>query len=657
MNRLIPFLIVSAGLLFSCTREPALVSEDTGNKILNTPDTKQQSGYLLVKTTKAGEYNGYVPEGASVSRVFTSTPGKEELEKRFGLDRWYEISLPEGADARREAGVLAKEKIVQYVQFDMSYEKSSDCIVYPALPAVATKAADDNIFNDPHLSEQWHYINVGNTAISKNAYKGADINVADAWRSLTCGDNSIIVAVIDEGVKYTHPDLKNNIWTNTGEIEGNGIDDDGNGYIDDIHGFNFVTKGAVSWDVVTADGRGDSGHGTHCAGTISAVNNNGLGVSGVAGGSGNGDGVKIMSCQIFSGVNSASSAAAARAFKYAADNGASVASCSFGYKGGTYKSDNDYMNGNNGSNALEADAIHYFEASVNNPVLNGGVVIFSSGNDALDYAEYPGALHDIISVSAFGPDYLPAYYTNYGPGCNIVAPGGEYYHYNAAGKVMQTSMVLSTVPSELYDYDYGYMQGTSMACPHVAGIAALGLCYAKQLGKKFTVQEFKSMLLASANDFDTRLQGDKTLYGRTIQLYKYMKQMGSGSIDTWNFMMKIEGIPSVVVKVGEEQWISVHSWFGTSSVNLTYLGEQDGDKVYVDISDSDMAALGLKSKPYMRYGKLFIHPTKTGSGKLTIRAIAGGTVVGGGNNVGGMEVSQTVSIVAREFKSKNGGWL
>jgi subtilisin family serine protease len=365
-----------------------------------------------------------------------------------------------------------------------------------------------------------------------------------------------------------------------------------------------------------------------------------------------------MSVQIFGGGKSASTAATARAFKYAADNGASVASCSFGFKGGTYTSDNEYLKGNGGSNQMEADAIYYFEASKNNPVLNGGIVIFAAGNDTMDYAEYPGALHDIISVSAFGPDYLPTYYTNYGPGCNIVAPGGEYYHINADDKVTGESEILSTVPSEIYSTDYGYMQGTSMACPHVAGIAALGLSYAKQLGKTFTVDEFKSMLLASANDFDSRLQGTKELAGgTTLQLYKYMKLMGSGSIDTWNFMMKIEGIPSVVVKTGSEQWINVSNWFGTSSVNLTYLGEADGDKVYVDITDTEMAALGLQSKPYMKYGKLFIHPTKAGSCKLTIRAVAGGTIVGGGDNVGGMEVSQTLSVIARDFKSENGGWL
>lgn len=610
--------------------------EGTERKILNTLSPRALQTSLFVKMTGSSSASlaTSIPEGATLSKVFTSTPGKDELEKRFGLDRWYEITLPENVSIEEVAREVVKDKEVQFVQFDQVYTKASDCMV---LPAVETKAAaGDAVFNDPMLSAQWHYINKGNTAISRTISKNADINVADVWSQLICGDNSIIVAVIDEGVKYTHPDLVDNIWTGP----------------DGTHGKNFVTGKDITWSK-----EGDKGHGTHCAGTIAAINNNGIGVSGIAGGSGKGDGVKIMSCQIFDGKNSASSRATANAFKYAADNGASVASCSFGYTGGTYKSDNEYLNGNGGNNRLESDAIHYFEASKNNPVLDGGIVIFASGNDAQDYAEYPGALHDIISVSAFGPDFLPTYYTNYGPGCNIVAPGGEYYHYTADGKLSDVSMVLSTVPSELYNTDYGYMQGTSMACPHVAGIAALGLCYAKQLGRTFTVQEFKNMLLASANDFDTRLQGTKELFSKSLQLYKYAKLMGSGSIDTWNFMMKIEGIPSVVVQTGSEQWINVSSWFGSSSVNLTYLGETVDDKVYVDITDAEMQALGLVSKPYMRYGKLFIHPTKPGACKLTIRAIAGGTIIGGGDNVGGMEVSQTVSLVARDFKSDNGGWL
>ena len=137
--------------------------------------------------------------------------------------------------------------------------------------SVPTKAAVDYPFNDPQLSAQWHYVNTGDRSISPSSLAGADINVLDVWKNLTCGDPDIIVAVVDEGVKYTHPDLKDNMWVNTGEVPGNGIDDDGNGYVDDVYGYNFATRGPVSWDV-----DGDIGHGTHCAGTIAAVNNNEL---------------------------------------------------------------------------------------------------------------------------------------------------------------------------------------------------------------------------------------------------------------------------------------------------------------------------------------------------------------------------------------------
>ena len=113
---------------------------------------------------------------------------------------------------------------------------------------------------------------------------GADINVADAWK-LTAGNPEVIVAIVDEGVKYTHPDLAANMWINPNPSPEYGKQD--------IHGWNFVTDGPISWGQ-----KGDSGHGTHVAGTVAAVNNNGIGVCGVAGGTGKGDGVRLMSCHL-----------------------------------------------------------------------------------------------------------------------------------------------------------------------------------------------------------------------------------------------------------------------------------------------------------------------------------------------------------------------
>lgn len=646
-------MIALSALAFctSCTSEteeliqtmPA-ASSTRSPKIIGVPD-HATSPTVLVKFHSAPTKQEIEAMTGSdilaVEPLFTSVPGKEELEAAFGLDCWYRMTVADANSVEATADYLATFDEVKTVQYDANYERveSNVCVPVKAEQLAAdasTRAVAELPFNDPYLTDQWHYINRGDVAVSANVYAGADINVKDVWNTLTCGDASIIVAVVDEGVKYDHPDLMANMWVNEKEKSGKpGVDDDGNGYVDDIHGYNFVSNGALTWDKER-----DSGHGTHVAGTIAAVNNNKVGVSGVAGGSGQGDGVKLMSCQVFDNKRGGTVAAAANAIKYAADNGASIISCSFGYAGGTFKSDGAYAK----ECQAEIDAIRYFEASCNNDVLDGNIAIFASGNDGDPYATYPGALNDIISVSAFAPDYLPAYYTNYGPGCNIVAPGGEYSinPYNVKG------MVLSTYPSEFGEGDYAYMQGTSMACPHVTGVAALGLAYAKKIGKTFTTTKFKELLLSSANDIDSRLNGVKNAY-KTMELYNYRKMLGTGSIDAYLFCMQIEGIPCLLAETGKKQWLDVGAYFGTSAVNLTYLD--------ITVSDEDSESLGLVEKPYMQYGRLYIHPTKLGSGKIKITAVAGGNAVGGEDAIGGMVMTQEVSVISRSLKSKNGGWL
>lgn len=620
------------------TKVVGLSEEVDGRTFLVKFDVPQDEAFLK----ETGLRNGL-----SFSRLFRSTPGKEALEAEFGLDRWY-VAVLEGDGVLVDAvSSMAEMSSVSLVQYNSIARKASDCVVYPFEDDEPDTKATASSFNDPDLKYQWHYDNQGNASIATSARKGADINVTDVWSELTCGDPSIIVAVVDEGVKHSHPDLKDNMWVNEGEIAGNGIDDDGNGYIDDVHGYNFVTDGPVEW---TADG--NSGHGTHCAGTIAAVNNNGVGVAGVAGGSGSNDGCRIMSCQIFSGKEGGTVMQSVNAIKYAADMGASIISCSFGYTA-AFPSDNAYIKG---QGSAEIDAVHYFEACRNNTVLDGNIAIFASGNDSHDYAHYPGAFHDIISVTAFGPDNLPTHYTNYGPGCNIAAPGGEAYlppwkSYKA--------LVLSTVPSELVTNgeassskgnDYGYMQGTSMACPHVSGVVALALSYAKKIGKTFERDRFKDMIITSANDMDQYLKGTKSYVGRAdLNLAPFYHKLGTGSLDAWLLMMQIEGIPSLTAEIGRKQWLDLSAYFGTASTSLTYLG--------LEVSDAGRESLGLAEEPYIEYGRLYIHPTKPGSAKITIKAVGGGDEIGGGDNVGGMEISQEVSVIARSFVSENGGWL
>ena len=652
-------LPLTAMAALSCTAEldPSLEMENGRlAKLTNTPENVCQESVLIQVTagTEAASLESSLAGVASVERVFPDVPGKEEKAASFGLDRWYKAIVAEGHKIESVAKSAAMLECVSKVEYNTLAVKASDGRHYPYTPAPVTKA-DGRIFNDPSLSDQWHYINTGDKSIAASAYAGADINVKDVW-DLVTGDPSIIVAVVDEGVKHTHPDLAANMWVNAGEVPGNGIDDDKNGYVDDVHGYNFRSQGPISWT-----GEGDSGHGTHIAGTIAAVNNNRTGVVGIAGGSGNNDGVKIMSCQIHDGMNGASGDVSAKAIRYAADMGASIIQCSWGYPA-RFVDDKAYKE----SFPLEFAAIEYFESTKNNSVLNGGIAIFASGNDGLAYASYPGAYKDYICVSAFGPDYLPAYYTNYGPGCNIIAPGGEAY---LPPWDSMKGLVLSTLCSETNDgEDYGYMQGTSMACPHVSGIAALGLAYAKKLGKKFTVKEFKDMIVTSANEFESRLDGKKTYDpsgaadgAKTLDLGKYRNMMGSGSIDAWTLMMKIEGVPCISAITGKNQWLDVSDFFGTSSVNLTFIGEElDNGGIKVEVNAKGRESLGLAEEPYMKNGRLYVHPTKAGSAKFTVRAIAGGSEIGSDAAIGGMEVTQEISVIARSVKSENnglGGWL
>ena len=574
------------------------------------------------------------------------TPKNERLARELGLHRWYSVKFDESIPVRKFAKEVAPSKHVNAIEFNTIVSLASDLKAHPmSMGNMAdTRALEPmSSFNDPYAKYQWNLHNSGDEAIAKTAREGADVGVLDAWELCT-GSSDVVVAVIDGPVQYNHPDLAAAMWVNEAELNGvEGVDDDGNNYVDDIYGYNFNTAGyaggKINWTT-----EGESGHGTHVAGIVAAVNNNGVGISSIAGGSGSGDGVRIMGCQVFDGAFAASDRDMSNAFIYAADNGACIAQCSYAYDPRSFDSDNAYIN----HTSIEYNAIKYFvnPENCNHSAIGQNLAIFASGNETTSNSGYPGALPICVSVTAYGPDYLPTGYTNYGRGCNIAAPGGDYSIGNSV------SQILSTCIKDAVGDDYAWMEGTSMACPHVSGVAALGISYAAKIGKKFEGDDYRHTLLTAVNDINSlMLEGTKPYNGvaDAVVLKNYHKRMGTGALDTWRLFMLIEGTPSVQVTAGERCSVDLKEYFGGSATDITYRG--------IEVSDEAREALGIKGDPKMDKGLLVIRCDKCGSAKIKISAIAGGGQLGGGNNIGGTEITREVSIISRGVSSTNGGWF
>ena len=573
-------------------------------------------------------------------------PENIEVARKYGLTQWFEASFDESVAPQKMAERIAGSKNVRSIQYNTLIDHVNSEISLEHSGALMTKAGTDAAFNDPMLPDQWNLINTGDKAIASTAVAGADVGVKDAWR-LTAGIPEIVVAVLDEGVRVTHEDLAKAMWVNEAESNGTaGKDDDGNGYVDDTNGYNFAegkSRPSASYN---------HDHGTHVAGTIAATNNNGKGVSSIAGGTGNGDGVRIMSCQIFKEGAKAADKTVADAFIYAADNGASIAQCSYGSVGGAIMSDQDYINGiENHSNPapLEYAALQYFmdPANSNCPAVSTNIAVFAAGNDSGPASSYPGALPFCISVTAFGPDGLPGGYSNRGPGCDIAAPGGDPWLAPVLSNEAPC-MILSTGVTSGGGAGYIYKYGTSMACPHVSGVVALGMSYAMELGKKFSREEFISMLLTSVNDIDSRLgSGTKKYADGTFELASFKGQMGTGMVDAWRFLNSIEGIPSAQVVPGKEAAIALDDYIGETSGNFEYT---------VTVDSASKTSLGLQSDPVIRNGKLVLTATKTGSGRITLSSSVGKDS-SREDGISGLGFSREISIISRSFAAEDGGWL
>ncbi len=510
-------VVLCVGFLTSCSHDAGEMVQQPSESSQRDPvtlmvafDDKTSDSLVMRVFTKAG---GAVATGISeidgafsslgvnsLERVFPDAGEWEERHRAAGLHKyWYVQYDPSRAIQTKAGEVFAGVKGVSKVETVHKIKLLSQ------VPA----------FDDPYLSRQWHYHNPGSGSLYK---AGADINVTPVWNRFTAGSSDVIVAVVDGGVDLTHEDL--------GPVV---IPGGRNG------SWNFVDNNA---NIVAHD------HGTHVAGTIAAINNNGVGVCGVAGGSDGSGGVRVLSCQVFRtdtatgddlGGNTAS------AIVWGADHGAVISQNSWGYdfetEGAAQKS---------GIGSADKAAVDYFiknagtdkDGNQTGP-MKGGVVIFAAGNDNWSVG-WPAAYDKVIAVGAMSSLGTRAHYSNYGSWVDIAAPGGD---------VQVGPQVLSTVPG-----GYDSFQGTSMACPHVSGVAALLVSYFGGAG--FTADMLVERLLGGANaEFvkDSQIGPLVDAYGAFIygdesvpeRVEDYSVQGSGGRIEfDWTVGTSVDGTPA-----------------------------------------------------------------------------------------------------------------
>jgi subtilisin family serine protease len=483
------------------------VFETLGNKRI----AAGASGYVetgieaLDELNRSLEVSEYKPLFSSLYETNAKALQNEARHQAWGLHLWFELTVDAKTDIPEAVQMFASLKDVEFAEPE--YKKQLVIDDPDFLKKVSEIQTVDTLPlrwspNDPQYSSQWHYNNTG----QQSGTPGADIKLQNAWE-FEKGYNGVIVAVIDGGIQINHSDLAANMWS--------GI------------GYNFVSGSST---IVAHN------HGTHVAGTVAAVNNNNIGVAGVAGGTGSGDGVRLMSCQVFT---SNSSGGFHIAPIYAADNGASISQNSWGYtQVGVY-------------DASVLEAIDYFNVNGGGSSLIGGITIFAAGNSNASGQWYPGCYTGAFSVAATNNQDKKAWYSNYDTWVDVSAPGGETNSVTARG-----------VLSSLTGNTYGYYQGTSMACPHVSGIAALVASLAQRNGLSLLNTDVKNIL---RNTTDDHYAVNTTFTGK----------LGTGRVNAYKALVEVQDMLSGIMN---PLFLNADA-LGANQVNLSWQKNPQGDNV------------------------------------------------------------------------------
>mgnify|MGYP002516519289 CR=1 FL=1 len=429
-------------------------SDEQADQIASSMGCDKVEGIALTRAFTNGSANGIselVDElgVVSISRIFPDAGEWEPRHRKAGLHKWYRLTYADTIAQTRASGLIEKLPGVEEIEIPRK-------IVPVSIP-----------FNDPFSKYQWNLFNNGK--LLSGFVKGVDINVVPVWENYTTGSNDVIVAVVDSGVDGDHPDLE-------GVVIPAGED-----------GSKCFVNGQEGYKIIPGS------HGTHVAGIIGAINNNGIGISSVAGGQDGKGGVRILSCQMMAedpkDPDSTIGGNSSAAIVWGADHGAVISQNSWGY---LFKSDKDAKAG--GITGADKAAVDYFveyaglDANGNQiGPMKGGVVFFAAGNDNRENG-WPAKYENVVAVGAIGPNGKKATYSNYGDWVDICAPGGDYTDFQGKAE----ALIISSA-----DNSYYFMAGTSQACPHVSGAAALLLSYYG--GPGFTNKDLLDKLIYGAN--------------------------------------------------------------------------------------------------------------------------------------------------------------